>query len=75
MLKDETFYVQSGLVELLWSYDKDIATANRLTLKPGDSFHVPVGMVHRLIALADSEVFEFSTQHFDSDSIRVEKGD
>jgi hypothetical protein len=28
-----------------------------------------------LIALTDGEVFEVSTQHFDSDSYRVWKGD
>jgi hypothetical protein len=28
-----------------------------------------------MIALQDSELFEFSTQHFDSDSHRIVKGD
>jgi hypothetical protein len=26
-------------------------------------------------ALTDVELFEFSTQHFDEDSIRIERGD
>ena len=38
---------------------------------PGDSMHVPVGLRHQMIALIDSELFEFSTQHFDDDSYRI----
>ena len=33
------------------------------------------GLRHQMVALEDSELFEFSTQHFDSDSHRVLKGD
>jgi hypothetical protein len=44
-------------------------------VNPGDNFHVYRGLRHRMIAIEDSELFEFSTQHFDSDSYRVEKGD
>ena len=75
LLKDETFYLQSGSVRLLYSRDHDIDAAQELVLGPGDSFHVPVGLVHQLVALEDSEVFEFSTEHFDSDSHRVIRGD
>jgi hypothetical protein len=32
-------------------------------------------MVHQMEALEDSELFEFSTQHFESDSYRLVKGD
>jgi hypothetical protein len=28
-----------------------------------------------MYAIEDTELFEFSTQHFDSDSYRIEKGD
>jgi len=74
-LKDEHFYINRGSVKILYGGSKDIAKANSQILTQGDIFHVPTGMVHRLIALEDTEVFEFSTQHFDEDSIRVEKGD
>ena len=37
-------------------------------LGPGEKFHVPRGMRHQMVNLADTELFEFSTQHFDSDS-------
>ena len=74
-LKDEHFYINKGSVKILYGDHKNINLATSETLKQGDVFHVPVGMIHRLIALEDTEVFEFSTQHFDEDSIRVEKGD
>jgi mannose-6-phosphate isomerase-like protein (cupin superfamily) len=62
MIKDETWYVNSG--EL-----------NEVTLKVGDTVRQLPGQPHQLEALTDGEVFEVSTQHFDSDSYRVWKGD
>ena len=41
----------------------------------GDNFHVYTGLRHQMEALEDTELFEFSTQHFDSDSYRIKKGD
>jgi hypothetical protein len=32
-------------------------------------------MRHRMYAMEDTEMFEFSTEHFDEDSIRIEPGD
>jgi quercetin dioxygenase-like cupin family protein len=74
-LKDETFYVQSGRVVLKHSQGDDLSQAEEAVLGPGMSFHIPRGLRHRIIALETSEVFEFSTEHFDSDSYRLEKGD
>ncbi len=74
-IKDETFYLQSGKIHLIFSMGDDLATAKNLIMTPGMSFHIPVGMRHRLIGLEDSEMFEFSTEHFDDDSYRIEKGD
>lgn len=74
-LKDEVFYLQSGLLDVYYSEDDDFTYAKRTTLQPGDNFHVKVGLRHQMVALQDSELFEFSTQHFDSDSYRVLKGD
>ena len=75
VLKDEVFYLQSGKMLIKYSEFDDISLAKELILNPGDNFHVFRGLRHRMIALEDSELFEFSTQHFDSDSYRVEKGD
>lgn len=41
----------------------------------GDNFHIYRGLRHQMQALEDTELFEFSTQHFDSDSHRIIKGD
>lgn len=75
VLKDEVFYLQSGKILIKYSEENDITTAKELILNPGENFHVYRGLRHRMIALKDSELFEFSTQHFDSDSYRIEKGD
>ncbi len=74
-LKDEVFYIQSGKVLVKYSDSDDIGEAKERELGPGDNFHVYRGLRHRIIALEDSEVFEFSTQHFDEDSHRIIKGD
>lgn len=74
-VKDETFYLQSGLISLYYGWDDDISKANILVLEPGDKFHIPVGLKHQMVALEESELFEFSTQHFESDSIRIHAGD
>ena len=46
-----------------------------MVLEPGDKFHVDRKMRHQMVALEDSELFEFSTQHFDLDSHRIFRGD
>ena len=43
-------------------------------LEPGDCFDVPPRTIHQMTGLLDTYLFEFSTQHFDEDSIRVIKG-
>ena len=74
-LKDEVFYVQSGSIKVYFSFADEIQRAQSVILKRGDNFHVCRGMRHQMIALEDTVLFEFSTQHFDSDSYRIEKGD
>jgi quercetin dioxygenase-like cupin family protein len=74
-LKDETFYIQSGKILLKYSDTDDIKSAETKILERGDKFHVYRGLRHQMKALEDTELFEFSTQHFDEDSFRVERGD
>lgn len=71
--KHETFYVGSGslLVTTKWLHGE----ANDMIMKKGDSLEVPPGLVHQMLALEDTELYEFSTQHFDEDSYRIEMGD
>ncbi len=74
-IKDEVFYLQSGLMRVKYSYEDDIEKADEIILEPGQNFYIPPGLRHQMIALEDSELFEFSTEHFDSDSHRIIKGD
>jgi mannose-6-phosphate isomerase-like protein (cupin superfamily) len=74
-LKDETFYIQSGELSLIYGDSDDKTQAKTVTLKPGDKFHIYRGLRHQMTAITDVELFEFSTQHFDEDSIRIERGD
>ena len=74
-LKDEVFYIQSGKVQVLYSEKDNRLEAKSIILNPGESFHVGVGIRHQIQALENTELFEFSTTHFESDSYRVEKGD
>ena len=71
--KLETFYLQSGKMLLKYGSSADSLTQKLLT--PGDKFEVTRVLLHQMTALEDSELFEFSTQHFEEDSIRIEKGD
>ncbi len=89
-LKDETFFVLEGKVAMLF-YDNGpqlmqemkagqsetliLGRCQRIILEAGDTFYVPQLRAHRVIALKDTKVIEFSTQHFDSDSIRIIRGD
>ena len=74
-LKDEVFYLQSGKMIVKFSEQDDVEQAEELVLTPGMNFYVYPGLRHQMIALEDSELFEFSTEHFDSDSYRIIKGD
>ena len=74
-IKDEVFYLQSGKMIVKYSDEDDLEKAEELVLNAGDNFHIYTGLRHQMIALEDSELFEFSTQHFDSDSHRIVKGD
>jgi mannose-6-phosphate isomerase len=74
MKKDETWYVNEGEFIYRW-IDTEKAETKEVVLKVGDSVRQFPGMPHQLEALTDGIVFEVSTQHFDSDSYRIHKGD
>lgn len=74
-IKRETFYVQSGSIKVFYSFKDSLDHADFIVLHKGDKFEVPVGLRHQMIALEDTELFEFSTQHMEEDSYRIVKGD
>ena len=51
-------------------------TESEFEMEKGDVLEIAPGLKHQFKGIADvTEIMEFSTQHFDSDSIRTEKGD
>jgi mannose-6-phosphate isomerase-like protein (cupin superfamily) len=74
-VKDETFYIHSGKIQLTFGITNDKIYASQIILETGDIFHVPILLRHQMLAIEETELFEFSTQHFEEDSIRIEKGD
>ena len=70
--KHEHIFVHSGTLILTLIEDK-ITTEH--ILQSGDSIYVTPGLVHRLEAPAGqiglTVLYEFSTEHFDSDSHRI----
>jgi mannose-6-phosphate isomerase-like protein (cupin superfamily) len=87
--KEETFYLHRGRLEIRYCDDveglkRQIAKCGervvhdymeKVVMEPGDIFKVPPGRAHQMLALQDSELFEFSTFHKEEDSYRIMKGD
>ena len=66
--KEETLLLWSGrLLFELRTNDQ----VRRWEMKPGDRVHVVPGTVHRMTAIADSDVFEVSTPDLE-DVVRIE---
>jgi quercetin dioxygenase-like cupin family protein len=66
--KEETLLLWSG--RLLFELRTD-GQVRRWEMKPGDRVHVVPGTVHRMTAIADSDVFEVSTPELE-DVVRIE---
>ena len=74
MDKDETWYVEEGEFIYRW-IDTETAEIKKRELKVGEVVRQLPGQPHQLEAITDGVIFEVSTQHKDSDSYRVLKGD
>lgn len=74
MNKKETMFLQKGHVKLRL-IDSDKGAEYFVELLPGDKILIPPGQVHQIIGVEESDLFEFSTVHEESDSYRVQKGD
>lgn len=70
-VKDETFFIDSGLVLIEWS-TPDRTNVRSFVLSSGDTFRVQPGEWHRFTGLTDAVIFEVSTHHEDDDSYRDE---
>jgi mannose-6-phosphate isomerase len=67
-VKDETLFIETGELDLEVSQGADVRTVR---MKPGDTFHVTPGTIHRMIAAVDVRVFEVSTPEL-NDVVRLE---
>ncbi|HVB80538.1 MAG TPA: D-lyxose/D-mannose family sugar isomerase [Candidatus Binataceae bacterium] len=74
-LKTESFYLRAGRLLIRIRTSLHASKIEEFELKPGDCMDIHPGLVHQMEALEDAELYEFSTQHFDSDSHRIAKGD
>jgi mannose-6-phosphate isomerase-like protein (cupin superfamily) len=74
-LKDETFFVQGGVVQMDTYPHGHPGKLVRTIMKPGDAVHVAPLVPHQFTGIEDSEIFEFSTQHFEDDTYRIAPGD
>ena len=74
-IKDEVLYIRKGRLMVWYSEEEDLTKSKSVILEPGDNFYVKPGLKHQMMGIEDTEMFEFSTQHFDEDSYRVIKGD
>tara|TARA_R110000868_G_scaffold106444_1_gene291926 strand:- start:1038 stop:1397 length:360 start_codon:yes stop_codon:yes gene_type:complete len=72
--KRETWYLVSGKV-LITLHIKETGGTNSFYFLPGETITIERGVVHKVTAMEDSEIFEVSTRHKDSDTYRVAKGD
>jgi mannose-6-phosphate isomerase-like protein (cupin superfamily) len=88
-LKTETFYCLKGkvcikyhdnpqeLYRLIIEKDEEyiLGAMETVILGPDETFFVPPFRVHQIEGLVDSRLIEVSTKHYNSDSIRIVKGD
>ncbi len=74
-LKTESFYLHKGRLLMRIMESLEATEIDEFELEAGQCMDIPTGLVHQMVALEDSELFEFSTQHFDTDSHRMMKGD
>ena len=65
-IKDELFYIVSGLVLIELGQKKQ-------TMKPGQFVRIPPGKKHRFTGKKNSLMIECSTHHFENDSYRIEQ--
>jgi len=74
-LKTESFYLRRGRIKMRIKESAESTVIEEFEMIAGDCMDIPAGLVHQMEALEDVELYEFSTQHFDSDSHRLVKGD
>ena len=67
-MKEETLYVVAGELKLTVEHEGD---RRDVTLRAGEAFHIPPRLIHRMEAIADTDLAEVSTPELD-DVVRLE---
>jgi quercetin dioxygenase-like cupin family protein len=74
-LKLESFYLRRGKLKVRVKESPESSSIEEFELSAGECIDVPRGLVHQMEAIEDSEIYEVSTQHFNTDSHRLILGD
>jgi len=72
--KREVFLIWEGEIELM-TINPLNAEQSKVIMKKGEIVEIPRLLVLLIKAITDATIFEFSTQHAESDSLRVLAGD
>lgn len=67
--KDETIHLLSG--EMIFEVGPSPEQLKEIRMQAGESYHVTVGTVHRMVAITDVDILEASTPDLD-DVVRLE---
>ncbi len=69
-IKEESFYVLTGTIYL---EIVDQGIRSQRVMNVGDVVHIKPLVHHRITAITDAEIMEFSTHHMEDDSYRLEE--
>jgi len=70
-VKDETILLQSGRLLFETRPAGEERDLHRIEMKPGDTFHITPGTLHRMTGLEDCDIVEVSTPELE-DVVRLE---
>jgi mannose-6-phosphate isomerase len=66
--KDETIHVLNG--EMNFHVGEDQEALEVILMKPGDSYHITTGLIHKMEAIEDCDILEASTPELE-DVVRL----
>jgi mannose-6-phosphate isomerase-like protein (cupin superfamily) len=72
--KTETWFISSGKF-LVSTTNPETGQLYNYELNPGDILHIPNGVCHQVVCLAEGDIYETSTKHSDDDTYRLAGGD
>ncbi len=67
-VKEETLYLLAGRVQLTLRNERE---EKQVEMSPGEAFHIPPRLIHRMTAIEDADILEVSTTELD-DVVRLD---